>query len=251
MGKLRLSAGLPALYPSLPLNEAMRSAKAEGFDAVEFDDVLPEALQDFHQALEETGLSLVSLSTARGDRRKGELGLSALPGREAEARAAIDQAVEAARSLEAQAIHVRAGCSRVTSSGGTFAANLQYACQRAPERMILIKPVPHAIAPGYYLRDLERAVEIIETLCFPNLKIMLDLSHMPGPATGAIGRLQKAVAHIGHIHMPSRPSHDDRWFLHAAQAALDAGYQGAFGAIWGTAAESLRWLADMRKEISS
>ena len=53
-------------------------------------------------------MPLISLNTRRGD-VGGENGLAALPGRQAEARAAIDEAVDWAVALNAGAVHVMAG----------------------------------------------------------------------------------------------------------------------------------------------
>ncbi len=44
---------------------------------------------------------MLSLNTVRGNVEQGETGLAALPGREVEARSAIDQAIEYARAVGA------------------------------------------------------------------------------------------------------------------------------------------------------
>ena len=103
----RLSANLGFLWADLALPEAIRAAARAGFDAVEchwpyaFD---PGAVR---AALDETGLEMLGLNTVRGG--AGENGLLALPGREAEARAAIAQALDYAGRIGCKAVHVMAG----------------------------------------------------------------------------------------------------------------------------------------------
>lgn len=81
---MKFSANLGFLWNDRPLPEAIRAAKAAGFDAVEchwpYDVPAAETLS----ALNETGLKMLDLNTRRGDVGAGENGLSALVGREAE-----------------------------------------------------------------------------------------------------------------------------------------------------------------------
>ena len=86
---MKFSANLGFLWNDLLLPDAIRAAKAAGFDAVEFHWPYETDPVDVKAALSETGLPLLGLNTVRG--REGENGLSALPGREDDARAAIDQ----------------------------------------------------------------------------------------------------------------------------------------------------------------
>jgi len=87
----KFSANLGFLWADQPLPSAIRAAKAAGFDAVECHWPYGTPAADVKAALEETGLPMLGLNTLRGDVAGGENGLSALPGREEEARAAITQ----------------------------------------------------------------------------------------------------------------------------------------------------------------
>lgn len=91
---MRFSANLGFLWPQLPLAGRIRAAGAAGFDAVEFHDPYDEPQADLRDALRDTGLSLLALNTRPGNRAAGEFGLSALPGHETRARAAIDEALD-------------------------------------------------------------------------------------------------------------------------------------------------------------
>ena len=85
---MRFSANLGFLWTALSLPDAIRAAKRAGFDAVECHWPYDIPTAEVADALGETGLTMLGLNTRRG--KPGENGLSALPGRKAEARAAID-----------------------------------------------------------------------------------------------------------------------------------------------------------------
>ena len=84
---MRFSANLGFLWADRPLADAIRAAQAAGFDAVECHWPYDTPPAEVSAALRDTGLEMLGLNTLRG--RPGENGLSALPGREAEAREAI------------------------------------------------------------------------------------------------------------------------------------------------------------------
>ena len=113
---MKFSANLGFLWADRPLPDAIRAAKAAGFDAVECHWPYNVPVSATAAALEETGLPMLGLNTSRGNVTIGENGLAALPGREADARAAIDEAVAYAAGISAAAIHVMAGNSTRAAS---------------------------------------------------------------------------------------------------------------------------------------
>ncbi|MEM1399320.1 MAG: TIM barrel protein, partial [Pseudomonadota bacterium] len=128
---IRLSANLGFLWSELSLPEAIHAAKAAGFDAVECHWPFDTPVGDVGAALKETGLPMLGLNTRRGDTAKGENGLAALPGREADARAAIDEAIAYAAAIDAGAVHVMAGFAAGSDADRTFRDNLAYAAETA------------------------------------------------------------------------------------------------------------------------
>ncbi|MGB2295098.1 MAG: isomerase, partial [Candidatus Puniceispirillum sp.] len=89
----RFSANLGFLWNDLPLPDAIRAAASAGFDAVECHWPYDVPAGDVATALAETGLPMLGLNTRRGDLDAGENGVAALPGREDDARAFIDEAI--------------------------------------------------------------------------------------------------------------------------------------------------------------
>jgi len=108
---MKFSANLGFLWAHLPLPDAIRAARAAQFDAVECHWPFDVPARDTKAALEETGLQMLGLNTRRGNMAIGENGLAALPGREADARTVIDEAINYATAVNASAVHVMAGNS--------------------------------------------------------------------------------------------------------------------------------------------
>jgi len=130
---LRFSANLGFLWTGMPLPDAIRRAHSAGFDAVECHWPYDEDAEAVKAALAETGLAMLGLNTRKGLDPQ-DFGLAALPGREAEARAAIDEAFGYGARIGAAAVHVMAGKAQgVDGADETFQANLAYACDKAAE----------------------------------------------------------------------------------------------------------------------
>lgn len=204
---IKFSANLGFLWTDRSLPEAIHAAKAAGFSAVECHWPYGTPASEVKTALEETGLPMLGLNTIRGNVEAGDNGLSAIPERIEEARAAIDQAISYAIEIGAGNIHVMAGFSNSNKARTTFIDNLLYACTRTAKHNIniLIEPLNNFDAPGYFLQNTAQAIEIIEDVGEPNLKLMFDCYHI-GRTEGEItNRLNSLLPLIGHIQFASVP----------------------------------------------
>ncbi|MCT8160359.1 hydroxypyruvate isomerase family protein [Pseudoruegeria sp. SHC-113] len=204
----RFSANLGFLWAELPLPDAIRAAKAAGFDAVECHWPYDQDRAAVRSALNETRLPMLGLNTRRGDVAAGENGLSALPGREADARAAIDEAIDWAVALGVPNIHVMAGFASGEKAHDAFVANLAYACsQAAPKGLtILIEPLNGYDAPGYFLSTTTQAEALIAQVGAENLKLMFDCYHVQLSEGDLTNRLKRLLPIIGHIQFAGVPA---------------------------------------------
>ena len=135
MGRVtRFSANLGFLWTDRPLADAVRAAAAAGFDAVECHWPYDEDAGAVQAALAETGLSMLGLNAPRGNVGTGENGLAALVGRETEARAGIDAALDYADAIDAGNIHVLSGFTGGEAAEACFVENLRYAADAAAPR---------------------------------------------------------------------------------------------------------------------
>ena len=252
-GMMRFSANLGYLWTDRALPDAIRAAHAAGFAAVEchwpYDTPPPEVAR----ALAETGLPMLALNTRRGDVAAGEFGLAALPGRSAEARAAIDEALAYARAIGAGAVHVMAGKAQGAEARATFAANLRHACAAAAigGQTILIEALNPFDAPGYFLGTTAQAADLIAELDLPQLRLMFDCYHVGRAEGDVIARLRSLWPIIGHIQfaaIPDRgpPKPDDPQYRAIFAQIASLGWNMPLGAEYrppGMTDASLGWMA--------
>ena len=253
---MKFSANLGFLWTELSLPEAIHAAKAAGFDAVECHWPYDTPAADVAAALRATGLPMLGLNTARGDVAAGENGLSALPGREADARAAIDAAIAYAVTVGATNVHVMAGFAQGEAADGCFRTNLAYACDACAthDLTVLIEPLNHYDAPGYFLTTTGQARDIIDDLGRSNLKLMFDCYHvqlMEGDLTHRLRDLLSVVGHIQFAAVPDRgaPDHGEISYTHLFDTIAKMGWDGSLGAEYkpnGPTEDTLGWLRDMR-----
>ena len=200
---MRFFTNLGFLWTDRALPDAIRAAKAAGFEAVECHWPYNQDVDAVASALRQTGLTMLGLNTRRG--QAGENGLSALPGREDEARAASDEALAYAKATNTGAVHVMAGCAQGADAHATFAENLRYACDKAEGCTILIEPLNDYDAPGYLLNTTTQAAALIEEIGAPNLRLMFDCYHVQLTEGDVAHRVEKLLPLIGHIQVASIP----------------------------------------------
>lgn len=234
---MKFSANLGFLWSNLTLPDAIRAAKAAGFDAVECHWPYDTDAAETASALRETGLPMLGLNTRRGRAEIGENGLAALPGREADARAAIDEALDYARATGTAAVHVMAGICGGPRARAAFVANLDYACRAAAAGgiTILIEPLNHYNAPGYFLNGTTQAADIIRETGHANLRMMFDCYHvqiMEGDVTRRLEALLPLVGHIQIASVPDRgiPDHGELDYRFVLKRISELGWARPVGA---------------------
>ena len=246
----RFSANLGFLWADRPLPQAIRAAHAAGFDAVECHWPYAVPAADTRAALDETGLTMLSLNTRPGDPARGEFGLCALKGREAEARAAVDEALAYAVATGTRAVHVMAGRK---GDHDTFLAALARACDSAlPLGLtILIEPLNRFDAPDYLLETMDQAAAILDTLDRPNLRLMFDCYHVARTEGDVLAAFRRHRARIGHVQFAAVPDRGPPDHGSVAYASLlpSLDWTGPFGAEYrpnGPTEQTLGWLTDCR-----
>lgn len=250
--RIPFSANLGFLFREMPLLDAVRAAARAGFAATELHWPYGTDPLTLKAVLAETGLPLVGLNTEVGDRSKGDFGLCAIPGRDAEAHAVIDQAVGYAIATGAGAIHVMSGKTTDPAAAPTLIANLRYADSRlvGHDTRLLIEPLNHRDAPGYLLRTVEDAARIIDASGIGRLGIMFDCYHQQIEGGDLLSRFKAHQPMIGHVQVAAVPDRgepdageiDYPWLVAALR---DAGYAGPIGAEYRprrATAEGLGWL---------
>ncbi|MDY8108737.1 TIM barrel protein [Fulvimarina sp. 2208YS6-2-32] len=253
-----LSANLGFLWKDWPLPDAIRAAKAAGFDAVECHWPYDTPAEAVKAALEETGFKMLGLNTVKGS-REGDAGLAAQPGREDEARAAIDQAFAYGRAIDAGAVHVMAGTARgqdETACMAAFAANLAYACDRAREAgvTVLIEPLNPYDNPDYLLIGFDKALGMLDRVARDELKIMFDCYHLQITDGDLLRRFRRHADVVGHVQFAgvpdrSEPDRGEVAYERLLPTIADAGFERPFGAEYkpsGDTNDTLGWMKTLR-----
>ena len=247
---MKFSANLGFLWTELPLVDAIRAAKDAGFAAVECHCPYDTPAEEVAAALQETGLPMLGINTVRGA-EPGDMGLSAVPGRQTEARAAIDQAADYACAIRAGAIHVMAGISEGPEAHQAFLDALRYARTRVDDDVtILIEPLNRHDAPGYFLKTTDQARAIIEALNLSGIKLMFDCYHVGRTEGDVTTRMKDLLPIIGHIQfasVPDRgaPDHGEIAYEAVFRTVATLGWTRPLGAEYkpgGDTAASLGWM---------
>ncbi|MEM7068464.1 MAG: TIM barrel protein [Pseudomonadota bacterium] len=248
MTEIRFSANLGLLWRDLPFIERMQAAGANGFKAVEFHDhAQREDLAEVKSALDAHNLELVSLNV----KMSGCFGKAAIPGSQNLAQADILEAVNAADVLGAEAIHVLSGCTQESSALEVFVDNLAFALENT-DKTILIEPI--ANIPGYFLNSLSFAVDIIERISNPQLKIMFDCFHVRHKHQDLIAEFNGIRNLIGHVQIASYPNRNEPidgkiCYSRLIPEMIDAGYEGRFGCEYfstSSVEDGLGWMKQFR-----
>nr|WP_298101107.1 2-oxo-tetronate isomerase [uncultured Shinella sp.] len=246
----RFAANLSMMFGEVPFLERFRAAAAAGFTAVEFLFPYDHPAEVVADALREAGLKPVLFNLPPGDWSKGDRGLAAVTGRTQEFRQSVATALDYARVLDVPSLHMMAG---IAPAGDAAAAAYLDAVRFAADavgatgRTLLIEPINGRDMPGYFLNDFNRAVEIVEKLDHPHLKLQYDIYHRQILHGDVLKGLAATMPVIGHIQVASVPERhepgtgeldDFRLF-----AALDAlGYGGWVGCEYRPAGETLSGL---------
>jgi hydroxypyruvate isomerase len=217
MAMPKFAANLSMMFAELPFPDRFAAAARCGFQGVEYLFPYDHPADELARALTDAGLEQVLFNLWPGDFAGGERGLAALPGREQEFAASIDQALDYARTLNCRRLHAMAGTVHAgiphDEAESVYIANLRSAADRlAPHGItLLIEPINTRDMPGYFLNTTTAARRILAAVSRPNLRLQLDLYHcqiMEGDLTEKIREHLEAVGHIQIAGNPGRHEPD-------------------------------------------
>jgi len=201
------------LYPELDFLDRFEAAAKDGFKAVEY--LFPYAYESRELAarLKAHGLQQVLFNAPPGDWDQGERGLACLPGREAEFRDGIAQALAYAAALGCPRVHVMAGLLPAgverDAARPTYVSNLRWAAAEAAKQGVdlLIEPINTRDIPRFFLNRQDHAHELIAEIGAPNVKVQFDLYHcqiVEGDVAMKI-RQYLPTGRVGHFQIAGVP----------------------------------------------
>ncbi len=250
----RFAANVSTMFPDLPVADRFRAARELGFSAVEFLFPYAHSAAEIKAWLGDAEMRMILLNTPLGDVAKGERGLAAVPGREADFRVDFDRALEYAVHIGVPMIHVMAGVvdeSQRKRASATLTENVRAAADRAAGHGIdiLLEPLNTEDTPGYFLTRTRETREVIQAANRDNVRLQFDFYHRQIMEGNLGRRLAENLDVIGHIQFSSvpgrhEPQHGEINMDYLFAACDRLGYRGWVGCEYRpktTVCEGLTW----------
>lgn len=208
----KFAANLSMMFNEVDFLDRFAAAAQAGFNAVEFLFPYDFSPEDIRQRLQDNQLTQALFNMPPGDWDGGERGLTALPGREDDFRAAFEQAIPYIQATGVGRIHAMAGIvdldDRVRARE-VYLNNLRWAAQRARELNIdvVIEPINNVrdMPPGFFLNRTDEGAEILAELNESNVRLQFDIYHCQIMEGDVAKRLEKHSAITGHIQIAGVP----------------------------------------------
>lgn len=262
---LRFTANLSLLFTELPLIERFRAAKTCGFDAVEIQFPYEWPAEVLQAELQANDLRLVLFNVAADTLLQGGEGLAAVPEKQAQFKAAVEQAMTYAQVLKPDVINVLPGCCfntlRLNEYRQTLKSNLRYAAIAFSEIGVttVFEAVNSRDMPGFIVDNSSQMLALQAEVQHPQLQLQYDIYHMQRMQEDCKAFLTEYIDKIGHIQFADCPGRGqpgtgaiDFEALFGLMAALP--YQGWVGAEYkpvGATPDSLSWMKSRSAKSST
>ncbi|MGA7339640.1 MAG: 2-oxo-tetronate isomerase [Terracidiphilus sp.] len=252
----KFAANLSMLFTEVPFLDRFAAASDAGFPAVEFlfpYDHLPETVESKANA---AGVQVVLFNMPAGDWSAGERGIACIPGREAEFRESVKQALTYAMIMGTGRLHAMAGIvpqgADPMACRATLIENLKYAAEELAkhEITVLLEAINTRDMPGFAVSTQRESFSICEAVNAPNVKMQMDLYHMQVMEGDLATKLKHYAAHCGHIQIagcPERnePNTGEVRYEYLFRLLDELGYQGWLGCEYrpaGKTTDGLGWM---------
>ena len=212
---IKLSANLSFLFTEVSFVERFKLASEAGFKAVEYFFPYEWDPSFLKKLIDEAQIKQVLFNISPGSLEKGERGLASIIGREREFKKQVKQSIHYAKILECPHIHIMAGIfgknADPQKTQETFKNNLAYAAEECGKNKIyaLIEPINSKDIPGYFLNYVDDAVQFINEINHPFLKLQLDLYHTQIMSGNLTHYLKKYIHLVKHIQIASTPNRNE------------------------------------------
>lgn len=231
--------------------DRIRAAKAAGLDAVEFHLWDDKPIEDIKVALEETGVILTSFCV--GPRRS-----LVDPAQHEEFLAAIKATLATAKALGSPPLVVASGFTRddvsLEEQRAEAVKALKQAAALAEEAgvVLVLEPLNTIVShPGMFLSSTTLALDIIEEVDSPNLRLLYDVFHSNVMGEDLEEVLKGRIHLVQHVQFADNPGRNEPgtgtidWPLTVSKLQA-LGYDGAVGLEYQPTKPSLDSIAQAR-----
>lgn len=251
---MKIAANLSLLFSELPLLERIQAAAAAGFAGVEIQFPYEVPALQLKEALARAGLPLRLINLPVDDLMTGGPGLAAVPARQAEFDAALQQALTYAAMTRPAYVNVlagrlAAGVSREQALACLIANLRQTAAAFAVLGIgVLCEAINPLDMPGFLINTPEQLDELLQAVDHPNLQAQFDLYHMARQGLDIAAGITLLAGRIGHVQFADCPGRGEPGsgtleFAPLLAALRSSGYEGWLGAEYRPSQEALQSLA--------
>ena len=255
----RFAANLSFMFTEVPFLDRFALAAQCGFSAVEYTSPYEHSPDLIASLLAKHGLQQILFNLPLGNFDVGDRGLTAIPGREAEFREGVTQALSYARILKCSQLHAMAGALPNESHDAararcreTYVENLRYAAaaMAAEGVTLLIEPISTRVVPGYILERQDDAHALRAEVGHPALAVQMDIFHaqlVHGDLTASLERWLPHIRHIQIAGVPDRhePDSGEVNYAYLLERIDELGYTGWIGCEYkprGRTVDGLGWM---------
>ncbi len=210
----KFAANLSFMFTEVDFLDRFEAAAEAGFKGVEYLFPYDYPADELAGRLKANGLTQALFNLPPGNWEAGERGLAAIPGREAEFKAAAEKAVDFARALDCKLLHAMPGLKHHGANWQTYISNLKVATQiAAPAGItIILEPINEIDIPGFFLTTTATARAAIYEVGADNIGLQFDLYHrqiQEGDVARAITEYAGLTRHYQIASPPDRGEPDD------------------------------------------
>lgn len=205
------SAHLGYMFTEYTLEERFAAAARAGFSHIEHPGPYALPATQVRDLCTEHKLTFVQMALPVGDAARGEKGLAALSGRQADFRASVATGLDYAQAAGSRYVHVMSGvvsdAAEHDAAWATYIDNLRFVCAEAAHRgmTLLIEPIGVATLADYFIDHPDKALRALEEVEAPNLKLLFDAFHATNASVDAHTFVKQHVDKIAHVHIADHP----------------------------------------------
>ncbi|KRW62291.1 hydroxypyruvate isomerase family protein [Pseudomonas sp. TTU2014-080ASC] len=245
---MKIAANLSMLFTELPLTDRVVAAAAAGFDGVEIQFPYELPALRLKELLDMAGMPLCLINLPAGDFMQGGPGLAAVPERQKEFDAALEEALTYAAMVRPSRVNVLAGRLAPGVTREQAMECLVNNLHKTAEAFAVlgIGVVSEAInpldVPGFLINTPEHLSELMQAVDHPNLAAQFDIYHMARQGLDVSTALRALAGRIGHVQFADCPGRGM-----PGTGKID--FKGVFDVLSGTGYQG--WLAAEYRPISA
>ncbi|MCK7616167.1 hydroxypyruvate isomerase family protein [Roseibium sediminicola] len=204
-------AHLGYLFNELDPVERFSAASNAGFDWIEHPAPYGIGISQFLKLAQTNGLKIAQIAAPVGTKEGHEKGFACLPECEAEFIQSVESGIVAAKKLSCRFLHVMSGTvpagQKREQLRSVYSSRIAIAAEMATraDMYLLIEPIDDNAVTGYFMNDPAYAVEVVQEIAKPNVKLLFDVYHAHNRGIDAVDFYKDYSGLIGHIQIADAP----------------------------------------------